>query len=116
MSESVFEVKVLVKGDKPIRHLPWKDCEEQFRKVLKMLHIERRTLGQAIKVGEKHGKVVSCRKVSASSIIEREAAYMESLPLDNHIYMPSNLYSNAVAMDEMIWKKRPRRKNIEKSP
>lgn len=110
---SMFEVRVEVKGDKPIRTHPWKDCEEEFKKIIKMLHIERRTSKQAINEGRKCGRVMSCRQLNKAEVIERESRYMESLPLENERYVNLNPYVSAVAMDEMIWKKKKRlRKNI----
>ncbi len=111
---SVFELRIETRGDKVIRWHPWKDGEEYDKKRI-MLHYERRTAQQAMRVASKKGKVLSCRELSRAEVIEREADRIDSLPLDNALYMNVNPYSNAVAMDEMIWKKRNnRRDNIQK--
>lgn len=110
INATVFEVRVEIKGDSPIRWHPWKDGAE-YDKLLKTLHIRRRTPKQAKCEASKYGKVLSCRKLDVAII----AGDIEKLPLDNHKYVNVNPYSNAVAMDELIWKKRKtRRKNIQK--
>ena len=107
---ATFEVRIRIKGDRPIRYHPWKDGVE-YKKLLKMLHIEKRTQEQAINEAKKHGEVISCRKLDISMI----AGNIESLQLDNAKYVNLNPYKSAVAMDEFIWKKgTKRRKNMVK--
>ncbi len=103
---STFEVRVRQKGVVPIKILNW-DEGRKFKKVLKMFHIERRTRRQAIEEAERYGDVVSCRKVDAS----RDIGSIENLTIDNEKYIPVNvnLYTSAIAMDEMVWKKRNKR-------
>jgi hypothetical protein len=111
---AVFEVRIETKSDKPIRWHSWKDGVE-YAKNRVMLHIERRSQKQATREASKYGKVLSCRQVSKADMLEREAIRIDSLPLDNKLYMNVNQYSNAIAIDEFTWKKRNlRRKNTVK--
>ncbi len=66
-------------------------------RVIKMFHFEKRTHEQAWKAGEKHGRVLSVRKFDA---IEK-LAKIERLVLP--LYNP---YPDAIAMDEMIWRRK----------
>jgi hypothetical protein len=78
-----------------------------------MFHIEARTRQQAIEKAKKHkGRILSCRKVDVSPALTS----IEHIPLDNfNIYDAVNPFKNAVAMDEMVWKKRnKRRANLQK--
>ncbi len=107
---ATFEVRVKIRGDKPIRYHPWKDGEE-YLKVIKTYHIERRTAEQAVKAVNGIGTVLSCRKLDVTQI----AGNIESLPLDNAKYVNLSPYKSAVAMEEMIWDKhKKRRKNLLK--
>lgn len=111
---AVFEVRVEIKSEKPIKWHSWKDGVEYAKKRI-MLHIERRTRKQAKHEAAKYGKVLSCRQVSRADVLEREAERIDSLPLDNKLYVNVSPYSSAVAMDEFVWKKRNiRRKNMIK--
>jgi hypothetical protein len=111
MEVTTFEIRMRTHGN-IIRHLNW-DNGVQYKKETKMYQIDARTREQAIKKARKHkGEIVSCRKVDATMSLES----IEKLPLDNfNIFDAQNPYPNAIAMDEMIWKKRTtRRKNMQK--
>ena len=75
--------------------------------ILKMFHFDRRTPRQAINAGMKHGKVLHCRKADAQAMLGNP----EKIVLDQTIaFGVNNPYKNAIAMDEMIWQKRNKRR------
>jgi hypothetical protein len=77
----------------------------------KMVHIIRRTKQQAIKEGQKHGRVIHCRKADMTAMLGNP----ETLKLDQPSVYGINPYKTAVAMDEMIGQKRvKRRKYMQK--
>ena len=82
--------------------------------IVKMLHIEARTHKQAAlrAKAKRLGRIVSCRQLDAHAMIGN----IENLKLDQVPMVGADSpYSNAVAMDEMIWAKRnKRRKNLQK--
>ena len=102
----IFEVRIEKRSDNPIRWHSWKDGAE-YEKSVETLHIERRTREQAVKIGSKRGRVLSCRKIDRDVI----TGNIEMMPIQNHIYVNQSPYKNAIAMDEMIWKKKPRKLN-----
>lgn len=75
-------------------------------KITKTFHIESNKQDGAKRKAEKHGRVISCRKVSASDIMERMAVITESQPLGLQM---TNPYPDAIAMDDFIWKKKNNR-------
>jgi hypothetical protein len=107
MGVTTFEIRIRKHGG-IIRHTNW-DSGAQYLKEYKMYQIDARTREQAIKKARKHkGEILSCRKVDATPGLKS----IEKLPLDNFtIFDAQNPYPNAVAMDEMIWKKRNKRRD-----
>ena len=74
-----------------------------------MFHIEANTPSQAGTRAEKYGRPLSVRKVD----VEKMGGNIEKL-LMPEVYGESNPYPNAIAMDEMIWRKKNKRvKRIE---
>ena len=108
---TTFEVRVRITGGLPIRYLD-NYGQNQYPKEIKMFHVEARTSKQAINIKKKLGEIVSCRKTQ----VDRIVGNIESLPLNQDtMYSLGNPYEDAVAMNDMIWKKRnKRRKNIHK--
>lgn len=109
---NIFEARIQIKGDKPIRWYPWKDAVEYMKDTF-TVYIERRTRKQALVEAKKKGKVLSCRKIDRDKLF----GDIGQLQIDNSRYMGKENYANAIAMDEMIWtkkKKRERIKNIHK--
>ena len=101
---STFEVRIRTKG----QLLAYHDYhgEYKYSKMLKMLHIVRRTAAQAIAVAKKHGEVVSCRKVDIVAMVGN----IENIKLEQStVYEAGNPYKSALAMDDMVWKKRNKR-------
>lgn len=106
-----FDVVVLTK-DNPDKVKPYysgfgigdyRNWEER-----KMKHIDARTHEQAKKKAEKYGRVLSVRK----HISTRSYGKIENIKLDQEplpLIVPQ--FSKAIAMDEMIWKKRNVRRN-----
>ena len=101
-----YEISVRIKGNKPIERLNW-DSGEKFDKSVKMLHREARTAEQAcdwvLNWASRlhiHLKILSCRKVDAFGDLERRTAIQTDMP-----EVP-NPYKSALAMDEMVWKRR----------
>lgn len=105
---TTFEVKVEVEKKGSERCQPISYCGgERTRKrvwvrvadkIVKVFHIDANGPKQAEKKARKHGKVVTVRKVKVSDIVGN----IEALTLDQ----PVNPYENAIAMDEMIWKRK----------
>ena len=103
---TTFEVRVRVKGQ-PLAYHDYHG-EYKYNKILKMLHIVRRTSNQAIVAARKYGEVVSCRKVDIGAMVGN----IEHIKLDQAtVYDSGNPYKTAVAMDEMVWNKRNKRIN-----
>jgi len=71
----------------------------------KMFHIEARDHDQAFERGKKYGRPLSVRKFQH----ERVAGDIEHLKLDQKPYGSGNIFQNAMAMDDMIWKKKGKR-------
>jgi hypothetical protein len=65
---NIFETRILIKSEKPIRYHPFKDMEYEYKKTIKTYHIELRTKEQAIKIAQKLGDVLSCRKIDRWSL------------------------------------------------
>jgi hypothetical protein len=107
---TTFELRVRVRG------VPY-EYYARFAKrishdVVKMFHVQRRTPEQAVEVGRKYGEVLTCRKVNRDKVL----GSAENIRLEpQNIYVPEVQYNSALAMDEMIWKKRNiRRNNIQR--
>ncbi len=96
-SVQTFEVRVEVKR-KGSRHFSSHVGKYIEEGIVKMFHIDARTPDQAWEKAKKRGHPVSCRKVDAEKIMDRTI-----------LIEPLNPYPNAVAMDEMIWKKKTKR-------
>ncbi len=95
-----FEVRVVVrkKGSMHFSSHVGMYIEENMTK---MYHIDARTHEQAIRKAEKYGRPLGCRKVNTEKIMG------DGLRLE--AYGVNNPYPNAVAMDEMIWKRKNKR-------
>lgn len=108
-----FEVRVLVKK-KGTRHFSSHVGKWLEFTITKMFHIEAKTPAQAGARAQKYGRPISVRKVD----VDRMRGNMEKLLLPD-VYGANNPYPNAIAMDEMIWKKKRkrigRRENNEKA-
>ena len=105
---TTFEVRVKIRGDKPICWHPRKDMVE-YGTITKTYHIEASKPDKAIEKAErKYGRVISCRKANYEKII----GDVSNLPLKNTIYVNRNPYPNAIAMDEMIWNKNKRAERL----
>lgn len=96
-----FEVKVEVK-ESGSRHFSPHVGMYIENKVTKMFHFDTRTPKQAERRGEKHGRVISVQKVD----VDRMRGNMDSLMLR---LKATNPYPDAVAMDEMIWRRKDKR-------
>ncbi len=94
-----FEVRVKVKR-RGSRHFSSHAGMYIDQAVIKMFHIEARSHEQASQRCEKHGRPISVRKVDVGRIRP-----ISSLVLP----VVENPYPDAVAMDEMIWKRKTRR-------
>jgi predicted HTH domain antitoxin len=106
-----FEVEVMVRG------IPY-EYYSRFGKrighdIVKMFHFERRTPEQAVEAGKRYGEVLTCRKADREKILGSvDGMSIDPIPT---IYDNGNPYKNAMAMDDMIWKKRNiRRANLDK--
>ena len=104
---SVYEVRVQIKGQ-PFEYYS-KYGKRISHEIEKIFHFERNRPKQAIEAGRKYGKVINCRKVKYSDVLGN----IESIKLEPQpsIYGQGNPYNNAIAMGDMIWKKR----NIRRS-
>lgn len=94
---TTFEVKVKVKNS--AKHYSSFLGMHVQDEIIKMFHRDARTGEQAMKGCEKHGRPISVRKADISKM----QGNPENLKLDEMFVNP---YENAIAMDEMIWKKR----------
>ena len=96
----------LGKNDVSFKGVPIKE------KIVKMLHFENCTRQQAIAKGQKKGVVKSCRKVDGYE----DLLSIEHLDLSQTqpatLYDKGNPYPNAIAMSEMPWNKKVKRKII----
>jgi hypothetical protein len=101
-----FEVRVKVKsGSKRYQSFLGTYVQDEMTR---MFHKEARSGEQAMQKCEKYGRPVSARKVDRENI----QGHIENLKLDQP---QENPYENAIAMDEMIWRKRNiRRDNLHK--
>lgn len=100
-----FEVQVRVKRKGSRRFSPRMGMYVDDSDI-RMFHIEAGKPKQAKRKAEKHGRVLSCRKVSASQVIERMAVITEAQLVGIQM---TNPYLDAVAMDELIWKRKNKR-------
>jgi len=94
---TTYEVRVRVKSGTPY-YSSFLGMHIQDE-IVKMFHRDARTGEQAMRGCEKHGRPISFRKAD----IVRMQGNPEKLKLDEMLLNP---YEDAIAMDEMIWKKR----------
>ncbi len=73
---------------------------------VEMFHIDAKNHSRAKSLAKKFGHVVSIRKVDKELLLGK----IEHLKLDEPIEVIENPYESAVAMDEMIWNKRNKRR------
>lgn len=98
-----FEVRVQVR-QKGSRHFSSHVGMYIDDVITKMFHIDARTPAQAIRKSEKYGRPISVRKADVGKM----AFNIETL-LQRERYGLDNPYSDAIAMDEMIWQKKGKR-------
>lgn len=98
-----FEVRVKVKksGSKHFSYHVGMYIENETTKTF---HKEARTGEQAMQKCEKYGRPISYQKVDVERIRP-----VENLQKLLEPYGANNPYSNAIAMDEMIWRKKANR-------
>lgn len=101
MGVQTFEVRVEVKKQSS-RHFSSHVGKYIENSTVKMFHIDARTHGQAMRKASKYGTPRSCRKVDMDRMRVNAEAFL--IP-----YGANNPYPNAIAMDEMIWKKKGER-------
>jgi len=102
---TAFQVEVLVRGKMPNEYYSRFSCYV-YDEVIKMFHKWARTPKQALNKCKKYGTPISVRKVDVS-VMHKD---FEQLPIQNEVYN-----SDAIRMDEMIWRKRNgRRGNMHK--
>jgi hypothetical protein len=109
IAQTLFEVEVIVEtGNKEYKPLSWYGKAEWTRnKFRKMYHIYARNHSHAWKKAQKYGTPKSCYKVDVISGL----ANIENIKLDQEPMVGRlNPYPNAIAMDEMIWKKKKSKK------
>ncbi len=82
--------------------------------LLGMKHIQARDHRQAGIKGKKYGHIVSIRRVDQARLFgDIEKLDLKQPPLVE--FVQDSPYTTAIAMDEMIWQKRnKRRKNLQK--
>ena len=108
----VFEVRVAVPKPKA-KYYSGKNRESIKETIVKCLHIEARQPHDAFERARKYGRPLSVRKLDKEKLFGNIEKLELRQPLP--IYAENTPYDNAVAMDEMIWRKRnERRKNHEK--
>jgi hypothetical protein len=106
MLATTYEVMVRIKSNKPIGYSTKHDLPI-FKEIEKMFHKEARTGKQAMDKCRKYGTPISVRKVD----VEAMHGDYEKLPIRNDIYFEGNPKNNALAMDEMIFEKRNKRRD-----
>jgi hypothetical protein len=96
---TTFEVCVLVRkqGAYHFSHYLGMYLHDQ---ITRTFHFDRRTHKQAVKAGEKRGRVLSCQKVNVDKMRGDASMFMPK-------YGESNPYPDAIAMDELIWQHKP---------
>lgn len=95
-----FEVRVEVER-KGSMHFSSHVSAYITNKITKMFHIDARTQEQARRKAEKHGRPISVRKADIGKMSFNIETMLQRQP-----YGVSSPYLNAVAMDEMIWRKK----------
>jgi len=100
-----FEVKVEVQ-QKGSMHFSSHVGMYIENKIVKMFHKDAKTGKKAMQKCEKYGRPLSARKVDTDKMMGGGLLQIET-------YMANNPYPNAIAMDEMIWKKGKRAERIE---
>ncbi len=99
-SLQTFEVKVMVKI-KGSKHFSWNRGKYIENGIVKMFHKDARTGEQAMRKCEKYGHPISVRKVDVERIKS-----LPSLPLGYGLVNP---YPDAIALDEMPWRRKNKR-------
>jgi hypothetical protein len=75
----------------------------------KMYHFKDVTKEHALKLANKKGKLLSCRKVDITSIFTSiEQLEIEQEPFEE--FVADSPYNSAIDMDENIWNKRNKRR------
>lgn len=102
---TAYEVRVKVRGKKPREYNSRHGCFI-YDEVIKMFHKFARTPQQAMNKCRKYGTPVSAHKVNVQ-VMHKD---FEQLPILNSVYVDGNPYNSALAMDELIWQKRNKRR------
>jgi len=83
------------------------------KEMKRMFHITARTPEQASKKAEKYGRPLSVRKADVAKMYgDITKLRLDQKPLAG-VYQFGNPYDSAIAMGEMIWKKKKRGKRIK---
>ena len=98
-----FEVRVEVirNNSKHYEIVPYLKGMWVFDKIIKMFHVDAKDGKTAMRICEKHGRPLTSRKVK-----DRDGAIEHLQLFQEHIEIP---YENAIAMDDMIWRKKKKR-------
>lgn len=99
-----FQVRVIPKNTHP--EYISKDGYYSDEDGALVVHIERRTHKQARKAAKKYGRPISVQKMDVVDVI----GHIENLNIQNEVYCDPNPYPSAIAMDEMIFNKRNKRR------
>lgn len=104
-TQTTYEVKVRVKK-KGSMHFSHRLGIYKFDSIVKMFHLDANKPKQAKHKAEKYGRVISCRKISATEIVDRMAIGTEAQLVAIQMINP---YPDAIAMDDFIWRRKNKR-------
>ena len=108
MSHAItFEVRVAVEG-KEMPHYSAHASDRVRSTLTKMFHIPARTPQQACDKAWKYGRPISARKICRENILDIEQIKLD--PQNINVYKDGNPYKTPIAMEDMIWEKRNRRR------
>jgi predicted aconitase len=102
MSVSITTYEAWVKSNRF-----WVHTKQGKHPMVRMYHIDARTNEQAREKAKKYGEPIRVQKAKTEDMFGE----FELLPLRNDVYQNGNPYDSAVALDEMIWLKRNKRRN-----
>lgn len=104
---TMYEIRVRVKTSPYPKGYNCKNGCYFYDEIIKTFHKEAKTPEQAKARCKEYGRPISVRKVDVSTMHKD----FEKLPLLNGVYQDGNPYEHAIAMDEMIWEKRNKRRS-----
>jgi len=109
----MFEVRVLVKNTRARGHYcGFQGLYRHWEKV-KMFHIDARTPEQAGEKAKRYGRPLTIRKADITKMYgDITRLKLDQKPLVD-MYQQGSPYSSAIAMDEMIWQKKNRKKRVK---